>query len=311
MKDKIIIGTRGSELALWQARYTQSILSAIGIESELKIIQTKGDQIQNLSFDKIEGKGFFTKEIEHALIANEIDIAVHSHKDLETQDHPELIIAAVSEREDPRDVLLIRKEKVDNTTPLHLQKNAIVGTSSVRRKVQLLNIYPDLHCADIRGNVPTRIQKLSNGDFDAIVLAAAGLIRLNIDLTAFDVQFLDARSFIPAPAQGVLAWQCRKNDQKAFQILQSIHQSQVKETLQIERSILQQLNGGCQLPLGVFCEKKEGTFFIHIAYAARITEPLLSFQHACQDTESGVAYCLNKIKQWQAYSSADNLNSQQ
>lgn len=306
MEKPVIIGTRGSELALWQAHFTQSLLANIGVTAELKIIQTKGDQIQNLSFDKIEGKGFFTKEIELALELGEIDIAVHSHKDVETQDHPSLLISAVSEREDPRDVLILKREKISKHLPLHLDEGALIGTSSVRRKTQLQNIQPTIQFIDIRGNVPTRIQKLKSGNVDGIILAAAGLKRLNIDLSEFHVQYLDPHSFVPAPAQGALAWQCRKSDQDIQKILGKINNEEVANQIFIERSVLQKMNGGCQLPLGVFCEKKDGDFHVSVAYSRNIDSPHLKFQINHHDPNLLIDRCLQKIIQWQTFSSAEN-----
>ena len=153
---KITIGSRGSDLALWQAHHVKNRLEQLGAEVTIKIIKTQGDRIQHLSFDKMEGKGFFTKEIEAALLAEEIDLAVHSHKDLETTQPQGLIIAAVSEREDPSELILVRKECVDLNQPLDFKEGAIVGTSSARRKSQLLNIRPDIQIKDLRGNVPPR-----------------------------------------------------------------------------------------------------------------------------------------------------------
>jgi hydroxymethylbilane synthase len=305
LKTPVIIGTRGSELALWQAHHTQHLLAQLDIESELKIIQTKGDQIQNLSFDKIEGKGFFTKEIEAALVEKQIDIAVHSHKDLETQEHPSLIIAAVSEREDPRDLLIIKKDLTDTLEPLQLKNNIRVGTSSVRRKTQVQNAQPNIQFVDIRGNVPTRIKKLRDGHCDALMLAAAGITRLQMDLSEFHVQYLDPSSFVPAPAQGVLAWQCRREDKNTIAILSKIHQAHVQEALFIERTILQKMNGGCQLPLGVYCEKQNEQFQIHVAFSVGLTSDLLSFHYQTTNAEDGISHCLQKIQQWQAFSLAE------
>ena len=163
MTNKIIIGSRGSDLALWQANFFQAQLNDLSIPSEIKIISTKGDQIQHLSFDKIEGKGFFTKEIEAALINKEIDIAIHSHKDLETKQPPGLMISGVSYRENPAEFLLINKGAIDNTQEFKFKKGAVIGTSSARRKSQIKNFRPDITIKDIRGNVPTRIEKLRSG----------------------------------------------------------------------------------------------------------------------------------------------------
>ncbi|MEC7005756.1 MAG: hydroxymethylbilane synthase, partial [Bacteroidota bacterium] len=179
MTRNIIIGSRGSELALWQANYVKDQLKSIGLSSTIKIIKTKGDQIQHLSFDKIEGKGFFTKEIENELLSNKIDLAVHSLKDLETNQPEGLCIAAVPTRENPADCLLINSKGFDRKQDLNLKDSAVVGTSSARRKNQLLFFREDLQLRDLRGNVPTRVDKLRKGEYDAIVLAKAGLNRLD------------------------------------------------------------------------------------------------------------------------------------
>ena len=186
----IIIGTRGSALALWQANYTKDVLEKKGHAVEIKIIETKGDVSQqwNTSFDKLEGKGFFTKELEEALLNKTIDVAVHSHKDLPTENPDGLIIAGVSSRENPADWLIMREECEDDTQKFSLKKGAKVGTSSARRKSQFLAFRPDIEIADLRGNVPTRIQKLKDGQYDAILLAAAGLERLELDLSDFHVE---------------------------------------------------------------------------------------------------------------------------
>lgn len=249
-----IIGTRGSDLALWQANFTKDALQKAGINSELKIIKTQGDKIQNLSFDKLEGKGFFTKEIEDALVSGDIDIAVHSHKDLPTENPQELIIAAVSDRENPSELLLIRKEAFDKKLPLSLKANAIVGTSSARRKSQLISFRNDIVTEDLRGNVPTRVNKLREGNYDAIMLASAGIERLKIGLSEFIVLKLSPKDFVPAPAQGVLAWQIRKSDTDLFKSLQVLNNKDIQKQIFVERKVLNMLDGGCQLPLGVYCE---------------------------------------------------------
>src|SRR6195952_2935264 len=198
---KLIIGTRGSELALWQANFVKDRLAENHITAELKIIKTQGDRILNLSFDKLEGKGFFTKELEEELLAGTIDLAVHSHKDLPTENPPGLIIAAVSEREDPADILLILKDCVDVHQKISVKFGGIVGTSSNRRKAQLLAMRPDLEIEELRGNVPSRIGKLRSENYDAIMLAKAGISRLGLDLSEFHVEELTPTQLVPAPAQ--------------------------------------------------------------------------------------------------------------
>lgn len=256
MKKTIIIGTRGSDLALWQANYTKELLEEEGYSVTLKIIETSGDKSQqwNTSFDKLEGKGFFTKELEDALLKKDIDLAVHSHKDLPTESPFGLLIAGVSKRADPSDVLLIRKEHVDDKQKWHLKKGAIVGTSSARRKNQLLAFRPDVSVKDMRGNVPTRIKKLRDGEFDAILIAAAGIVRLELDLDDLECITLDPEEFVPAPAQGVLAWQTRDDDDDTMAAIDKISDFDVLIRINIERRILSLLEGGCHMPLGAYVD---------------------------------------------------------
>ncbi len=262
---KIRIGSRGSDLALWQANHVRKQLESLGHEVEIIVIKTQGDKIQHLSFDKLEGKGFFTKEIEEALLNNTVDLAVHSHKDLETTPPEHLAIACVSERENPSDLLLIRKESVDASQKWSLKANAIVGTSSARRKSQVLHHRPDSEIRDLRGNVPTRIDKLREGNYDAILLAKAGVDRLQIDLSAFEVVVLDPTEFVPAPAQGVLGLQIREEDERMRSIMSQLNHADVAERIAIERGVLNKLDGGCQLPLGVYCDESQT---IHVAYGS-------------------------------------------
>lgn len=260
LKYPLIIGTRGSDLALWQANFVKNSLAEIGIVAELKIIKTQGDTILNLRLDKLEGKGFFTKELEEELLNGNIDIAVHSHKDLPTTHPAGLIIAAVSEREDPSELLLILKDCVDVQQKLSVKFGATVGTSSNRRKAQLLAFRPDLEVEDLRGNVPTRIQKLRDEDYDAIMIAKAGVSRLGIDLSEFYVEELDPMEFIPAPAQGVLAIQIRENDTDLAELLKPLHNAAVAKEIAVERKVLQLFEGGCHMPLGCYC-RKEGNMY--------------------------------------------------
>jgi hydroxymethylbilane synthase len=260
---KITIGSRGSDLALWQANHVKRQLENLGHEVEIKVIVTQGDAIQHLSFDKLEGKGFFTKEIETALLEKSIDLAVHSHKDLETNPPAGLVIAAVSEREDPSDLLLIVKSKVDTTQPWNLALDASIGTSSARRKSQILRFRNDLKISDLRGNVPTRIQKLRDGNYDAIVLAKAGVDRLQLDLSEFFVEVLNPTEFVPAPAQGVLGLQIREDDTRMVEIMQHLNHTDVAKRIGIERKVLNLLDGGCQLPLGVYCPNEKQVFVSH------------------------------------------------
>ncbi|HMQ60473.1 MAG TPA: hydroxymethylbilane synthase [Flavilitoribacter sp.] len=273
------IGTRGSELALWQANHTRQALSEKGIDTELVIISTKGDRIQDLSFDKIEGKGFFTKEIEEALLLDEIDLAVHSMKDLPTANPEGLVIGAVSYRENPADWLLCRQDATVDGKLFQLKEGAIIGTSSARRKAQMLFFRPDIRFSDIRGNVPTRIRKLREGQVDAVLLAAAGLERLKPDLNGIQVIRLNPREFVPAPGQGVLAWQVKAEALEVRNALKQIHHPEVSAVTNIERKVLKLMEGGCQMPLGVYCEKDPaGNFHVWAAKADSWDAPVARIQ---------------------------------
>lgn len=315
----ITIGTRGSELALWQANYTKALLEEKGHEVQIKIIETKGDRTQewNTSFDKLEGKGFFTKELEEALLNKTIDVAVHSHKDLPTENPDGLIVAGVSSRENPADWLIMRDECEDTTQKFNLKKNAKVGTSSARRKSQLLAFRPDVEIADLRGNVPTRINKLREGQFDAIILAAAGLERLEIDLSEFTVTQLDPTEFIPAPAQGVLAWQIREDDYKLSDVFDTICDYDVMININIERRILNLLDGGCQLPLGAYCdvelnEHDRKVFKVHVSVAeAWNTQPKQLYYETTntEDLPEKIVEHIHRISSKNVFISRDEAES--
>lgn len=273
-KPLIRIGTRGSDLALWQAHFVKNQLEQLGCEVQLQIIVTQGDRIQDLSFDKLEGKGFFTKEIEAALLNNDIDLAVHSHKDLETSQPEGLCIGAVSYREDPSELLLMRKSAQDATQKWGLKHGAIIGTSSARRKSIIKALRPDLQIEELRGNVPTRIDKLRSGAYDAILLANAGVSRLQLPLADLHTLVLDPTEFVPAPAQGVLGLQIRENDQQTQAVVAQLNHPDIAAQIAIERGVLQALQGGCQLPLGVYYGQDQ----IYAAHAASAQEPAQFFQ---------------------------------
>lgn len=284
----IVIGSRGSDLALWQANHVKDRLTALGHNVTIKIIKTQGDIIQHLSFDKLEGKGFFTKEIEAALLDGSIDLAVHSHKDLETTPPADLKIAAVSERANPSDILLIRKESVDLSQKWNLKTDAIVGTSSARRKSQVLAYRSDVSLKDLRGNVPTRINKLREGQYDAILLAKAGVDRLELDLSDVEVIVLDPTEFVPAPAQGVLGLQIRNQDLELEEILQHLNDKSVQHRISIERKILNLMEGGCQLPLGVYCDENN-TLFASYAPSADAKRTYKTYQVSPNDNVTELA----------------------
>ncbi len=281
----IKIGTRGSKLALWQAEYAQVKLKELGYDASIHIIKTKGDKIQHLSFDKIEGKGFFTKEIEDQLLEGKVDLAVHSMKDLTTTSPPGLVIAGVSYREDPSDALLIRTDRIDTHLDFHLSKNAKVGTSSMRRKAQLKDFRPDIETVDIRGNVQTRLRKLFDEDLDAIMLASAGLDRVKPELKGITVKRLHPKEFVPAPAQGVLAYQTLETNKELRRIIKKMHNSDIADKTNIERGVLKKMEGGCLIPLGVYCEKDANhNYHVWAAYAPDLNTPVKRF-HTSSSTK--------------------------
>ncbi|MDY6935626.1 MAG: hydroxymethylbilane synthase [Spirochaetota bacterium] len=255
------IGTRGSDLALWQANHVADLIGRD--KSEIKIIKTKGDRIQSVSFEKMEGKGFFTKEIEEALLNNMIDIAVHSMKDLPTDDVPGLKIVTTTKREDPSDVLLIREECYNDNHFIPLKDGAIVGTSSIRRMAQLKSAMTSLNIQPLRGNVPTRVKRLRESKFDAIVLAKAGLKRLSIDMSDLQVLTLPYSFFLPAPAQGALAIQIRDDNDELEKILKKFNHKETELSVKAERCFLQHFGGGCHIPLGTLAYIEKGK--IHLS----------------------------------------------
>ncbi|HEY3805955.1 MAG TPA: hydroxymethylbilane synthase [Kofleriaceae bacterium] len=244
--DKLVIATRGSALALWQANHVKARLEAVapGRTVELSIVKTSGDQIQDIPLAQVGGKGLFVKEIEQALLDGKADLAVHSMKDLPPELAPGLSIAAVSARETPWDALCAREPVTVDT----LAKGASVGTSSMRRQCQLLAHRPDLKIEMLRGNVPTRIQRLDVGRFDAIVLAAAGLQRLGLGDRI--TQLLPIEISIPAVAQGVLAIETRDGDAITTKlVIDAIHDAHVAAAVTAERAFLARMGGSCTTPL--------------------------------------------------------------
>ncbi len=255
---KLIIGTRGSQLALWQAHFIKDQLETHhSTPVDIKIIKTQGDKIQHLSFEKMEGKGFFTKEIETALLDNSIDLAVHSLKDLQTTMPEGLALTAVGFREDNREAIVIRKESYDDSQPFQIKADGIIGSSSVRRQCQIAQVRPDLELKDLRGNVPTRVNKLRDKLYDGIVIAYAGLKRLQLDLSDLDLAVMDWDEFLPAPAQGILGLQTREDDAATNNVVSNLDSSTTRTQVELERGLLSRFDGGCQLPLGAYSEVSE------------------------------------------------------
>lgn len=259
MKNKIIIGTRGSELALWQTKFVKKELKKINrnINIEIKIITTKGDKILDVPLAKIGDKGLFTKELENELLNGGIDIAVHSLKDMETTQLDNLEIAAVTKRHDPRDVLIARKK---GTTIFDLKEGAVVATSSLRRASQLKHLRPDITTVDLRGNVPTRIEKFIKSDWDAIILAAAGVERLK--LHKYISSYIEPEIILPAAGQAALAIQIKNDNYLVKEIVSQLNDKETYITTTAERSFLKALQGGCQIPVGVYAVVKSSGLYI-------------------------------------------------
>lgn len=248
---KIRVGTRGSNLALIQTNWAIDRLKEKfpEVEFEVKIIKTKGDKILHLSLDKIGDKGLFVKEIESQLLEGEIDLAVHSMKDMPAEVVEGLKFAAVPKREDPRDVIILR-EGLNSFDELPI--GATIGTGSKRRKYQLLRKRPDLNIVPIRGNIETRISKIESENLDGIVLAASGVIRA--DLEEKITEFLPVDLMIPAPAQGALALEIRENDEELEKMIDAIKDEISQIQTDAERSYLAGIDGSCHIPMGAYCE---------------------------------------------------------
>ncbi len=242
------IGTRGSKLALWQANWVKRQIESRrpDIAVEIQIIKTKGDKILDTPLAKIGGKGLFVKEIEEALLAGDIDMAVHSMKDMPGDVPPGLHIAAIPERENPLDVLISREH-----LPLHrLKTGACIGTSSLRRSAQIRHIRPDIHIVPLRGNLDTRLKKLENPNMDAIILAAAGVIRLEVDSRI--TEFLDETLLLPAVGQGALCIEIRGSDPQTASVAAGLDHPITHAVVLGERAFLRRLQGGCQTPIAAF-----------------------------------------------------------
>ena len=257
-KRLIRIGTRGSRLALYQAEQVQVKISAVHpeINTEVVIIKTKGDKILDVALSKIGDKGLFTKELERELNNEKIDMAVHSLKDLPTELPESFRIGAVLERADFRDALVSR----DHKKLKELSGNNRIGTSSLRRQASLLHLNKDLQIVDIRGNINTRLRKMEEGYCDAIVMAAAGLVRLGLEEHITEI--LNPETFVPAVSQGVIAVETRKNDQYINEICEKLNHQQTWLACIMERAFLKTLEGGCQVPAGCFTRLEDSSVSI-------------------------------------------------
>lgn len=243
---KIKIGTRASRLALWQAQFVASELKKFSPELEIELVKvrTTGDKILDAPLAKIGGKGLFTKELELQMAASAIDLAVHSLKDMPTELPEGFKIAAITKRAQPFDAFVSNKFSTFDALP----KNSVVGTSSLRRAAQILSLRPDLQIKNLRGNVETRLKKLDAGNFDAIILSAAGLERLGYSSRINEL----LTEIIPAAGQGALAIETRAEDEQIFSLVQKLNDAETFEAVKVEREFLTEVGGSCQIPVGVF-----------------------------------------------------------
>lgn len=258
-KQKLIIGSRASDLALWQANFVKKELTKKNknVTVEIKIIKTKGDKILDVALSKIGDKGLFTKELEHELLKGTIDIAVHSLKDLQTEIPQRLKLACVTKRHEVEDILIARKKGM---TIDKLPEGATVATGSLRRRSQLKHLRPDIKVVELRGNVPTRIQKFIDSDWDAIILARAGVERLK--LKKHISSYLPLDEFLPAVGQGALGIEIRSDNKFAEDVIKSIHHDDTYSAILAERTLLKTLEGGCQVPIGALAEVKSNGLYL-------------------------------------------------
>ena len=277
---QLTLATRSSALARWQTARVIQLLQVAhpGLECREHVITTTGDHVPDHPLPEIGGKGLFTHELEEALLSGEVHAAVHSLKDLPVEDTPGIVVAAIPEREAAYDVLV----SAQGWTSSSLPDGARVGTCSVRRAAQLLARRPDLTILPLRGNVDTRVRKVLNGEYDAIVLAQAGLIRLGLEQYISEVFSLDI--MLPAPGQGALAVQCRADDLETLELLSAIHDPVTAAAVDAERAFLFGLGGGCALPIAAFAEKQDDTIILTGAVLSTDGKHVISL--SAVDTES-------------------------
>jgi len=304
---KVRIGTRGSKLALWQTEFVRRKLSDVypDVEFEVKVIKTKGDKILDSPLSKIGDKGIFTREIEIELLNREIDIAVHSLKDLPTKLPEGLIIGAVTEREDVRDVLISK----DNLKLAELPKEAVIATGSLRRRAQLLHFRSDFKFVDLRGNIDTRFRKFDESNWDAMVLAFAGVRRMNYESRIAELISTDI--VLPAVGQGAIAIEVREDDVKILDLIRRINHIETELATRSERALLRRLEGGCQVPIGAFAvvndgkikisamiSNFDGTFFVRDSIEGFVSNDVeeIGFELAEKLLEQGGARILEEIK---------------
>lgn len=265
MTDTVRIATRKSALALWQAEFVKSELLKLhpNLKVELVPLTSRGDKVLDIPLAKVGGKGLFVKELEHALLNNKADIAVHSMKDVPMEFPPGLFLPVICEREDPRDAFVSNQYTAFSELPL----GAKVGTSSLRRQSQLLAKRPDLNIEFLRGNVNTRLAKLDAGEYDAIILAAAGLLRLEMPQRI--KEFIDVDLSLPAGGQGAVGIECRENDSAIISLIKGLQHEATAQTVVSERAVVRRLQGGCQVPIAAFATIENNQLHLR----ARVGEP--------------------------------------
>ena len=290
MKQKIIIGSRGSELALWQANFVKKELEKRNknVSVEIRIIKTKGDKILDVALSKIGDRSLFTKELEVELLNKKIDLAVHSLKDLQTKIPKGLKLSAVTKRHNVQDVLISRKK---GTTIFNLPENATVATGSLRRRSQLLHLRPDLNIVELRGNVPSRIKKFLESDWDAIILARAGVERLNLSRHISSIIKTDV--MLPAVGQGALGIETRADNKIVNDIVKSIHHEETYKAVLAERALLKTLEGGCQVPIGALAKVKSNG--LHIDALVGSLDGSLTFRKKIRGSKNDPEKVGNKL----------------
>lgn len=305
-KEKLIIGTRSSDLAMWQANFIKKELEKHhkNLKVELVNVKTKGDKILDVALSKIGDKGLFTKELEVALLNNEVDIAVHSLKDLQTEIPKGLKLAAITKRHEVEDVLIARKK---NTTIETLPEGATVATGSLRRRSQLKHLRPDINVVELRGNVPTRIQKFIDSDWDAIILARAGVERLK--LKKHISSYIPVDIMLPAVGQGALGIEINEKNEFAAEMVSFLHDKNTFAAVSAERKFLKELEGGCQVPIGAYAQVKPNGLYLEgivgaldgsVTYRAKIRgkksdAELLGKELAKQISQAGAKSLLEEI----------------
>ena len=247
---KIVIGSRGSQLALWQANWVKAELERLhsNVDINIRVITTSGDKIQDVPLAKIGGKGLFVKEIEEALLAKEVDLAVHSMKDVPMEIPAELVVSVITKRESPLDALISK----NGERLINLPQGATIGTSSLRRSSQLLKYRVDFKIHPLRGNVDTRLRKVKTGNYDAIILASAGLNRLG--WTSHITEEISEEILLPAMGQGALGIETRLDDTKTYDFISALNHKQTNYAVTAERALVGRLDGGCQVPIGAYAK---------------------------------------------------------